>query len=130
MSLAERVVGVNPVQSPDVSEEVTLQIIALPSGTFTLNVPEPERVVQFEPPSNEYSTLTYAVPPSVLTTLSVEVADPPEQLPSDCEAETVIGCGQSTVELSDVVEDDNPVKSPDVSEEVTLQIIVFPSETD
>ena len=128
MSLAERVVGVNPVQSLDVSEEVYLQIIALPSGTFTLNVPE--RVVQFEPPSSEYSTLTYAVPPSVLTTLSVEVAEPPEQLPSDCDPETVIGCGQSTVELSDVVEDDNPVKSPEVSEEVTFQIIVLPSETD
>ena len=65
-----------------------------------------------------------------MVTVSVDVAAPLEQLPSDCELETVTGCGQSTVELSDVVEDDNPVKSPEVSEEVTLQIIVLPSETD
>ena len=57
VSLADKVVGVNPVQSPYVSEEVNLQIIALPCGTFTLNEPTPQRDVQFEPPSNEYSTL-------------------------------------------------------------------------
>ena len=46
----------------------------------------------------------------MLKKLNVEVADPPEQLPSECEPEPATGCGQSTVELSDVVEDDNPVK--------------------
>ena len=66
----------------------------------------------------------------MLVTVTIEYAEPLIQLPSECELENVAGCGQSTVELSDVVEDDNPVKSPDVSEEVTLQIIVLPSETD
>ena len=52
----------------------------------------------------------------------VDVFAPPEQLPSDCCALTSI-TGQSTVELADMVVGVNPVKSLDVSEEVTLQVI-------
>ena len=52
----------------------------------------------------------------------MDVFAPPEQLPSDCDALTSI-TGQSTVELADMVVGVNPVKSLDVSEEVTLQVI-------
>ena len=65
MSLADNVVGVNPVKSLSVSETVILQVIALPCGTFAPSVFTVALtkvmlallVVQFEPPSNEYSIL-------------------------------------------------------------------------
>ena len=87
-------------------------------------------VDQFEPPSNEYSILRYTGVPDELETVRIDDAEPPEQLPRDCELETVTGCGQSTVELADNVVGVNPVKLLEVSEEVTLQIIALPSETD
>ena len=86
-------------------------------------------VVQFEPPSNEYSILRYTGVPDELVTESVDNAEPLEQLPSDCELETVTGCGQSTVALADKAVGVNPVKLLEVSEEVTLQVIALPSPT-
>ena len=62
-------------------------------------------------------------------TVSVDVAAPLEQLPSDCELETVTGCGQSTVALADKAVGVNPVKLLLVSEDVYLQVIALPSPT-
>ena len=65
VALADMVVGVNPVKLLEVSEEVTLQVIAelwvtdcwKIDAELLFNVALALLVVQFEPPSNEYSTL-------------------------------------------------------------------------
>ena len=55
----------------------------------------------------------------------MEVWEPPEQVPRDCDPETATSVGQSTVPLATVV-GVNPVKLADVSEDVTLQVIAEP----
>ena len=52
-----------------------------------------------EPLSILYSAVTYTVDPELFCRESVEVAEPPEQLPSDCESVSVLAIAQSTVEL-------------------------------
>jgi hypothetical protein len=54
-------------------------------------------VVQLDPPSVEYSAVTYAVDPELFCRESVEVAEPAEQLPSDCESVRDIADMQVTV---------------------------------
>jgi hypothetical protein len=61
--------------------------------------------VQLEPPLREYSAVTYDVDPELFCRESVEVEEPAEQLPSDCEAVRVIAVGQSTVLLVTSVPD-------------------------
>jgi hypothetical protein len=53
--------------------------------------------VQLDPPSVEYSAVTYAVDPELFCRESVEVAEPVEQLPSDCESVREIAETQLTV---------------------------------
>jgi len=117
---------------PEVDEDLYLHDIAEPCGTLWVSVVDAFFAtdwfaafwVQFEPPSNEYSTKKYAVVLAEfeLAKVNVEVFAPAEQLPSAWD--TLISItGQSTVALADIVVGVNPVKSPLVSEEVTLQVI-------
>ena len=53
--------------------------------------------VQLDPPSVEYSAVTYAVDPELFCRESVEVAKPAEQLPNDCESVRDIADMQLTV---------------------------------
>ena len=72
--------------------------------------------VQLDPPSVEYSAVTYAVYPELFCRESVEVFAPAEQSPSDCEAVKDTGSRQSTI---------NPVpaevQSPDDGLEVAAR---------
>ena len=53
--------------------------------------------VQLDPPSVEYSAVTYAVDPELFCRESVEVAEPAEQLPNDCESVSVMAEMQLTI---------------------------------
>ena len=71
-------------------------------------------VVQLDPPSIEYSAVTYAVDPELFCRESVEVAEPAEQLPSDCECVRDIADMQVTVTaVAAVYEPEDGFEVPD-----------------
>ena len=57
----------------------------------------------------EYSAVTYAVEPELFCSDSVEVAEPPEQLPSDCESVRLTAVGPEEQPEALIVIDESAV---------------------